>query len=92
MKGRVLKLVVGLMAVVAVAGIVPVGTMQILEPVAYAEQKQEVFVGSARSNKYHYPWCKWAQKISPRNLVTFSSSEDAQRRGYVPCKVCNPPQ
>ncbi len=92
MKGKVFGLVIGLMAVVAVAGILPAGTMRVPEPVAYAEQKQEIFVGSARSNKYHYPWCKWAQKISPRNLVAFSSTENAQQRGYVPCKVCKPPQ
>jgi len=49
------------------------------------------FVGSSQSNKYHLPDCVWARKISPANLVTFKSPEEAQRRGYVPCKVCNPP-
>jgi hypothetical protein len=24
------------------------------------------YVGSANSNKYHYPDCKWAKKISPK--------------------------
>src|SRR6266540_2883674 len=48
-------------------------------------------VGSSQSNKYHRPDCVWAQKISPANLVTFKSPEEAQSRGYVPCKVCNPP-
>lgn len=50
-----------------------------------------VFVGSSKSDKYHYPSCEWAQKIKPSNLVCFSSSEDARAHGYVPCKVCNPP-
>lgn len=49
------------------------------------------YVGSKNSNKYHYPTCKWAQKISPKNLVTFKSAKDAQAAGYVPCKVCKPP-
>lgn len=57
-------------------------------PIVSGEKK---FVGSIKSNKYHYPWCKWAKKISPQNEIWFSSSEDARAHGYVPCKVCNPP-
>lgn len=49
------------------------------------------FVGSSKSNKYHYPSCQWAQKISPANEIWFSSSQDARNQGYVPCKVCSPP-
>lgn len=49
------------------------------------------FVGSSKSNKYHYPSCQWAKKISPANEVWFSGSQDARNQGYVPCKVCSPP-
>ena len=49
------------------------------------------YVGSAKSNKYHYPDCKWAQKIKSENLVTFKSAKEALAAGYVPCKVCKPP-
>ena len=49
------------------------------------------FWGSKNSNKYHYPTCKWAQKINPSNLVKFNSPEAAQKAGYSPCKICNPP-
>jgi len=49
------------------------------------------FVGSSKSNKYHYPSCQWAKKINPANEIWFSSSEDARAHGYVPCKVCSPP-
>jgi micrococcal nuclease len=52
---------------------------------------EKVFVGSIKSNKYHYPSCEWAQKIKPENEIWFSSSADARSHGYVPCKVCNPP-
>jgi hypothetical protein len=52
---------------------------------------QKVFVGSIKSNKYHYPDCTWAKKIKPENEIWFSSSADAIAHGYVPCKVCNPP-
>ena len=48
------------------------------------------FVGSAKSNKYHYPDCRWAGKINPENEIWFSSSEDARSKGYVACGVCHP--
>jgi methylphosphotriester-DNA--protein-cysteine methyltransferase len=49
------------------------------------------YVGSSKSDKYHYPSCKWAKKINPANLVTFRSAKEALDAGYVPCKVCKPP-
>ena len=49
------------------------------------------YVGSAKSDKYHYPWCEWALKIKSENLVTFTSAKEALAAGYVPCKVCRPP-
>lgn len=49
------------------------------------------FWASKNSNKYHYPDCKWAQKIKSENLVKFKTPEDAIKAGYVPCKVCKPP-
>ena len=49
------------------------------------------YVGSKKSNKYHYPSCRWAKKIKPNNLVTFQSAKEAQEAGYIPCKVCRPP-
>ena len=52
---------------------------------------QETFVGSTKSNKYHYPSCQWAQKIKPCNEISFSCCADARAHGYVPCKVCHPP-
>lgn len=52
---------------------------------------ERVFVGSIKSDKYHYPWCSAAQRIKPENEIWFSSSEDARAHGYVPCKICHPP-
>jgi methylphosphotriester-DNA--protein-cysteine methyltransferase len=49
------------------------------------------FWGSKKSDKYHYPTCEWAQKISPSNLIIFKSPEEARQAGYIPCRVCNPP-
>jgi len=51
----------------------------------------EKFVGSRNSDKYHYTWCKWAQKIKSTNLVEFASTTEAKEAGYKPCKVCKPP-
>jgi hypothetical protein len=52
---------------------------------------EKVFVGSIKSDKYHYPSCQWAEKIKPENEIWFSSSQDARNQGYIPCKVCSPP-
>lgn len=49
------------------------------------------FVGSAKSDKYHYPSCRAAKQIKSSNLVTFSSSAEARAAGYVPCGICHPP-
>jgi competence protein ComEC len=56
-----------------------------------ATSSQGPFVGSSKSDKYHFPSCSSAEKIKPANLVTFSSSADARAQGYVPCGRCNPP-
>ncbi len=52
---------------------------------------ERVFVGSIKSDKYHYPSCSAAKKIKPDNEIWFSSSEDARAHGYVPCGLCHPP-
>ena len=49
------------------------------------------YVGSMTSNKYHYPGCKWAAQIRPHNLLNFSTTEEARKRGYIPCPTCRPP-
>lgn len=49
------------------------------------------YVGSVKSSRYHYPDCKWAQKIAPDNLICFSSPTEARSKGYTPCRVCRPP-
>lgn len=50
-----------------------------------------IYVGSINSNIYHYPDCRYAQRIKPENEIWFSSPEDAKAHGYRPCKVCKPP-
>ncbi len=49
------------------------------------ETEQGKFVGSVNSNKYHWPECPSAKKISPQNQIWFSSEAEAQAAGYAPC-------
>lgn len=46
------------------------------------------FVGSKNSNKYHLPTCRYAKGIKLENKVCFSSTDEAQSRGYLPDKNC----
>lgn len=48
------------------------------------------YVGSDKSDKYHYPDCRYAKNISPENLIWFKDATSAQSQGYVPCEVCKP--
>ena len=64
--------------------------MLILAPSALTSTSSGKFVGSTKSDKYHYPSCRWAKKILPQNEIWFASSEEARAAGYVPCGVCKP--
>lgn len=55
------------------------------------QSEPKKFVGSVKSDKYHYPDCQWAKKIKPENEIWFISSEDARSQHYMPCGVCHPP-
>ncbi|MEK6645580.1 MAG: Ada metal-binding domain-containing protein [Candidatus Firestonebacteria bacterium] len=48
------------------------------------------YVGSRKSDKYHYPSCYWAGKIKYENRIIFKTKEEAKKNRYVPCKVCRP--
>lgn len=50
----------------------------------------QTYWASSNSNKFHYPGCEWAQKISSKNKVVFNSREEALNSGYRPCEVCGP--
>jgi len=59
-------------------------------PHEVTKASEDVFVGSIKSDKYHFPSCRAAQKIKPGNEIWLTSSEDARAHGYVPCGICNP--
>lgn len=48
------------------------------------------YVGSIKSNKYHFPSCRYAKSILPENQIWFANAAEAQAAGYVPCGVCKP--
>jgi micrococcal nuclease len=54
------------------------------------EEAEEGYWASSRSNKFHWSSCRWARKISPRNLVVFENREEALKADYIPCKECKP--
>ncbi len=49
-----------------------------------------IYIASLNSKKFHNPSCKWGQKISENNKITFNSRQEAINSGYEPCKSCNP--
>jgi len=49
-----------------------------------------LFIGSAKSNKYHLPKCRYASEIKTEDLIRFKDKKDAEAAGYEPCKVCMP--
>jgi competence protein ComEC len=48
------------------------------------------YVGSTKSDKYHYPTCTHAKRILEENRIWFKSIEEAKAAGYKPCGVCKP--
>jgi len=53
-------------------------------------QPQGQYVGSIKSDVFHYPSCFYVDRIKPENIIWFSSREDAIAHGYRPCKKCCP--
>lgn len=52
--------------------------------------KTGTYIGSLKSDKFHYPTCRWAKKITSKNEVWFKDKADAQAHGYQSCGSCNP--
>jgi len=46
---------------------------------------QKTFIGSINSNKYHWPNCSFAKRISEENKIWFSSEQEAEDDSYVKC-------
>jgi len=55
---------------------------------ARADNLNDTLVASRNSNKYHFPWCSGATRISEANKIWFSSVEEARAKGYTPASNC----
>ena len=54
----------------------------------YSEKAVSEFVGNKATKKIHYPDCRYVSQISEKNIMRFTSLDEAD--GYSPCAVCNP--
>ncbi len=76
---------------VAIDKSLPVSTAPVITPMpTIPAQSTGVYVGSIKSDKYHYPSCTYAHKILAENQIWFASEAEALAAGYVPCGVCKP--
>jgi micrococcal nuclease len=50
-----------------------------------------MYVGDKTSKKYHSASCALVNNIRDSNRIFFSSVANALARGYIPCKLCKPP-
>jgi hypothetical protein len=48
------------------------------------------YAASRRSKVFHKSDCRWVERIAPKNLVGYSSRDEALRAGKKPCKRCKP--
>lgn len=49
------------------------------------------YIGNKKSHIFHYYDCKWAQKISSKNVVKIKNRRDAINVYHMrPCKSCKP--
>lgn len=56
------------------------------KPISY-----NTYVYSAKSDKFHYPSCRYAKQINAENYCEYTGSrQDMINKGYTPCKNCSP--
>jgi hypothetical protein len=70
--------------------VVPVVTPRQTTPVIKPTTAERRYVASKNSKVFHKSDCRWAQRIKPANLVTFSTRDQAIQAGKRPCKQCKP--
>ena len=84
-------LIIGIIAIVAIAVNNTAESDDVAEDVNPAPASANVtYVCSQKSDKFHLPDCEWAQKINPKNKITYNSRDAAVADGRIPCQVCNP--
>ena len=48
------------------------------------------FVANRNTDVFHALDCQWAKKINTENVIVFESIEEGLKKGYNPCRLCNP--
>lgn len=48
------------------------------------------YLASRKGKKFHRAGCRWAKRISERNLQAFDSAGEARDSGKTPCRTCLP--
>jgi hypothetical protein len=48
------------------------------------------YIASKNSKVFHKSDCRWVKRISAKNLISYSSKNEAIEAGKRPCKSCNP--
>jgi flagellar biosynthesis protein FlhF len=59
-------------------------------PTTSHDRAEDDYVANKNSDVFHYPDCKWTHKIKPKNMITFSSVQEAKSQHFVPCRDCQP--
>ena len=59
-------------------------SMQTKEEIILPKEKEEI-IGNKITLKSHYSSCPFSKKISPENMIIFSSIEESRKNGYSPC-------
>ncbi len=59
-------------------------------PMTLPTESGEV-VASKNGTKYYYSWCSGISRISPANLVKFTSATAAETKGYTRSSTCKAP-
>jgi hypothetical protein len=60
------------------------------KPLGKQAVAEYTYVASKNSEVFHRPQCRWAKKISPKNLVDYNNTDEAAKAGKRPCKLCKP--
>ena len=71
-------------------GISDSGTLNHAHPTTSHDSAADDHVANKNSDVFHYPDCKWTHKIKPKNMITFSSVQEAKSQHFVPCRDCRP--
>ena len=66
------------------------GTTKVEKSIVKQTAGQSKYVASKNGKVFHTADCSSAARIKPENLVTYNSTEDAERDGKRPCKICKP--